>query len=166
MRGRAVADVTAAAVLLSGPVPSIWNDADRAALVRRALALTPNHTAKWGTFSVSGMVAHLNDAARMATGDLPVTPKAPPFLTWAPVRYLIIHVLPMPKGAPTAPELVARSTAADLAQEQQRLQTLFDDLPRRTTLAPRHPAFGPMTRHDWGAIIYKHTDHHLRQFGE
>lgn len=144
---------------------SIWNDADRNELVRRAWSLTPSHTARWGKFSVGGMLAHLNDSARMATGDLPVAAKAPPFLKWAPVRYLLIHVLPMPKGAPTAPELLARTTAADLAQEQQAFQNLFDALPRRASLAPAHPAFGPMTRDEWGLLIHKHTDHHLRQFG-
>lgn len=146
-------------------MPSIWNDADRADLARRTRLLTPDHTAKWGRFAVAGMVAHLNDALRMATGDLAVAAKAPPFLKWAPVRYLIIHVMPMPKSAPTAPELIARSTAADLALEQQTFDTLLADLPRRQTLAPTHPAFGRMTRADWGAIIHKHTDHHLRQFG-
>ncbi len=146
-------------------MPTIWNDAERDALAERVRALTPAHAARWGRFSVAGMVAHLNDALRMANGDLPVAAKAPPFLKWAPVRYLIIHVLPMPKGAPTAPELIARSTAADLAHEQQAFDTLLADLPRRETLAPTHPAFGRMTREDWGAIVHKHTDHHLRQFG-
>lgn len=146
-------------------MPSLWNDAERADLVRRAWTLTPTHTAKWGKFNVSGMLAHLTDAARMATGDLDVEGKAPSVLKWAPVRYLVIHVLPMPKSAPTAPALIARSTTAALAEEQQALQTLFDDLPRRPTLAPTHPAFGAMTRVDWGALIHKHTDHHLRQFG-
>lgn len=146
-------------------MPSIWNDEDRRELVRRAWTLTPNHTAKWGRFSVAAMLAHLNDAARMATGDLSVTGKAPSFLKWPPVRYLFIHALPMPKSAPTAPELLARSSAADLAQEQQTFQSLFDALPRRDVLAPSHPAFGTMTRSDWGVLIHKHTDHHLRQFG-
>jgi hypothetical protein len=146
-------------------MPSIWNDADRADLVRRAWTLTPNHSAKWGKFSVSGMLAHLNDSARMATGDLMVASKSPSFLKWALVRHLLIYKLPMPKGAPTAPELIARSNTADLEREQQTFQTLFDGLGRRTTLAPSHPAFGPMTRDDWGALIHKHTDHHLRQFG-
>lgn len=147
-------------------MPTIWNDADRAELVRRMWTLTPNHTAKWGTFTVDAMLAHVNDAARMATGDLVIgNPKAPSFLRWPPVRYAFIHLLPMPKGAPTAPELLARSSAADLAAEQQTFQTLFDDLPRRTTLAAEHPAFGPLTRGDWGALMHKHTDHHLRQFG-
>lgn len=146
-------------------MPSIWNDADRADLVRRAWSITPDHTAKWGTFTATAMLAHLTDAARMALGDLPVQAKAPAILKWAPVRYLVIHKLPMPKGAPTAPELIARSSTADLQQEQQALQSLFDALPRRTPLAATHPAFGPLTRDDWGALIHKHTDHHLRQFG-
>jgi Protein of unknown function (DUF1569) len=146
-------------------MPSIWNDADRDDLVRRAWTLTPAHAARWGKFAVGGMVAHLNDATRMATGDLDVKAKAPAFLKWPPVRYLLIHVLPMPRSAPTAPELLARSSAADLAREQQTLATLFDGLPRRATLAPAHPAFGAMTRDDWGVLIHKHTDHHLRQFG-
>lgn len=146
-------------------MPSIWNDADRAELVRRAWTLTPDRTARWGRFTVAGMLAHVNDASRMALGDLAVAGKTPSFLQWAPVRYLIIHVLPMPRGAPTAPALLARASAADLAQEQQAFQTLFDVLPQRQPLAASHPAFGPMTRADWGALIHKHTDHHLRQFG-
>lgn len=146
-------------------MPSIWNDADRAELVRRAWTLTAAHTPRWGRFTVAGMLAHVNDASRMALGDLTVAGKAPSFLQWAPVRYLIIHVLPMPRGAPTAPALLARATAADLAQEQQAFQTLFDVLPQRQPLSASHPAFGPMTRADWGALIHKHTDHHLRQFG-
>lgn len=146
-------------------MPSIWNDADRADLVRRAWTITPAHTPKWGKFTATAMLAHLSDALRMATGELQVTPKAPPILKWAPVRYLVIHKLPMPKGAPTAPELIARSSSADLQQEQQALQSLFDALPRRAQLAATHPAFGPMTRDDWGVLIHKHTDHHLRQFG-
>lgn len=148
-------------------MPSIWTDAHRDDLMRRMWTLTPAHTARWGRFTVQAMVAHLNDAVRMATGDLVVGPnrRAPAFLKWPPVRYLIIHQLPMPKSAPTADELLARGDGADLAREQQTCATLFDGLPRRTTLAAAHPAFGALIRHDWGALIHKHTDHHLRQFG-
>jgi hypothetical protein len=146
-------------------MPTIWDDATRAALVARARQLTPQHTAKWGTLTVAGMLAHLNEAARMTLGDLAVNAKAPPFLKLAPVRYLLVHVLPMPKGAPTAPELLARCRAADLAAEQATFATLCDRLGRATALAPAHPAFGRMTRRDWGVLSHKHADHHLRQFG-
>lgn len=144
---------------------TIWDPAVRVGLVRRAESLTPAHTARWGKFSVAAMVAHLNDAALMALDELPVNAKAPPFLRLTPVRYLLIHVLPMPKSAPTAPELLARSGSAELAREQAAFKVLMDRLGAATTLAAKHPAFGPMTRDDWGVLAHKHTDHHLRQFG-
>ncbi|MGE0362868.1 MAG: DUF1569 domain-containing protein [Vicinamibacterales bacterium] len=144
---------------------TIWNPAVRLELVRRAESLTPAHAAKWGRFSVAAMVAHLNDATLMALDELPVSAKAPPFLRLAPVRYLLIHVLPMPRSAPTAPELLARSGSAELAGELAAFRALMDRLGAATTLAARHPAFGPMTRDDWGVLAHKHTDHHLRQFG-
>lgn len=146
-------------------MPTVWDPAVRAALVRRAQSLTPEHAARWGSFSVAAMMAHVNDALRMAVGDLQVVGKAPSFLKWPPVRYLFIHVLPMPKGAPTAPGLITRSTSADLAQEQRVFEQQIDALARRDTMTDAHPAFGRLTRHDWGVLIHKHTDHHLRQFG-
>jgi hypothetical protein len=146
-------------------MPSVWDAPIRADLMRRLQALTPGHTARWGKFSAAAMVAHLNDATRMALGELDVPAKAPPFLRYAPVRYLLIHVLPMPKSAPTAPQLLARSAEADLSREQQAFAVLFDRLGGATTLAPTHPAFGTMTRRDWGVLCHKHIDHHLRQFG-
>ena len=30
---------------------------------------------------------------------------------------------------------------------------------------PRHPLFGTMNRDDWSRWAWRHTDHHLRQFG-
>lgn len=146
-------------------MPTLWSDSDRSALVVRAQRLTPAHTARWGKFSPAGMLAHLNDATRMATGDLPVQAKAPAFLKWPPVRYLFIHVLPMPKGAPTAPELLARSSVAQVAEEQLVFASLVDDAARRPALSTAHPAFGTMSRDAWGVLMHKHIDHHLRQFG-
>ena len=146
-------------------MPSIWDDGARASLVSRARTLTTDHRARWGKLSVAGMLAHLNDATRMALDELPVQAKAPPFLKIAPVRYLVIHVLPFPRSAPTAPELLVRCGAANLASEQATFATLAERLNAASTLAARHPAFGPMTRRDWGVLAYRHADHHLRQFG-
>jgi hypothetical protein len=28
-----------------------------------------------------------------------------------------------------------------------------------------HPLFGPLNRREWGVATYKHTNHHLKQFG-
>jgi hypothetical protein len=146
-------------------MPTAWDPAVRDGLLARARALTPQHTAKWGKFTAAGMLAHLNESTRMATGELPVTAKAPPFLRWPPLRYLIIHRLPMPKSAPTAPELLARCGAAELATEQALFATSFSRLDGRSHRLVPHPAFGALSHTDWGVLIHKHVDHHLRQFG-
>lgn len=146
-------------------MPSAWDPAVRADLTARVRLLTPAHAARWGKFSPAGMLAHLNESTRMGLGELRVTSKAPSFLRWPPVRYLFVHVLPMPRSAPTAPELLARSGAADVEQEQRRFEELMARLATAATLAAEHPAFGPMSRKDWGVLMHKHVDHHLRQFG-
>ena len=94
-------------------VPTFWDPAARQALVARLDRLTSDATPAWGRFTVAGMAAHLNDAARMALGELPVRQKWMP-IRYTPLRQLVIFALPMPKGAPTAPELLARCSGADL----------------------------------------------------
>jgi hypothetical protein len=31
--------------------------------------------------------------------------------------------------------------------------------------AGAHPSFGRLSGREWGILVYKHTDHRLRQFG-
>jgi Protein of unknown function (DUF1569) len=112
------------------------------------------------------MLAHLCDGVRMAIGELPIKGKGPRFLRNPIVRRAIIYWLPFPKGAPTAPELLARP-AETHRQEVEALKGLLETFAARAG-SPRwaeHPAFGPLTERDWGALGYRHIDHHLRQFG-
>jgi hypothetical protein len=112
------------------------------------------------------MLAHLNDSLRMASGDLAVAPKNLP-LRYFPIKQLVIHVLPFPKGAPTAPELLSRCDAADLKTEQSAFRALAARVASKSASEswPSHPAFGTMTHKDWGVLTWRHVNHHLRQFG-
>jgi hypothetical protein len=116
--------------------------------------------------NAAAMMAHVNDALRMALGDLPVKSKNLP-LRYKPIRHLFIYYLPMPKGAPTAPELIARCDGASLEDERQAFAALLDRCGRVAPGAKlgEHPAFGNLSYDEYGALIAKHTDHHLRQFG-
>lgn len=111
------------------------------------------------------MMAHVNDGVRMAIGELPCAPKRSP-IRYFPLKQLILYVLPFPRSAPTAPELLARCGAADLQAEQEQFVRLAERAAARPQSAdwPDHPAFGAMTRDAWGALIVKHTEHHLTQF--
>jgi hypothetical protein len=145
---------------------SMWDPAVRSAFASRVGKLTADTKAQWGKMSASGMLAHLNDSYRMCTGELTVKPKNVP-LRFTPIKQLIIYVLPFPKGAPTAPELVARCDGASLDAEKAAFQALFARLAAvkaGDSLQP-HPAFGPLTHAQYGALMAKHTEHHFRQFG-
>src|SRR5439155_229052 len=78
---------------------------------------------EWGRFTAPKMVCHLADSLKMAMGDLKVVPKHLP-IRYPPLKQLIIYVAPFPKGAPTAPELLAREPrewANDVADVQDLL---------------------------------------------
>lgn len=144
---------------------TIFDPASCAALLARIDGLDAAARARWGTFTAPRMVSHLISAVRMALGEESFKDR-PSFLSNRVVRYLVIHVLPFPRGAPTAREMLARapeSWAADVAA----LKTLLERAAAngRDGAWARHPAFGAISAHDWGVLIHKHVHHHLTQFG-
>ena len=145
---------------------SILNEADRAAILRRLGTVNDASAARWGRMNVQAMLTHLSRAARMALGELPVACKGKRAFQVFPLKQLLLHVAPFPKGAPTAPELlVAEAGSVDATRAE--LRTLIDRIGTgpRDGAGPPHPLFGPLTRQEWGVATYKHIDHHLRQFG-
>ena len=153
-----------AAATLPPMAATLYDDARRAELLRRLEALTPERVPRWGRMQAPQMVAHLLEAYRMPSGDLRIRRVAVPFR--ALVRWLMLYVLPFPKGAPTAPALLARVPAsweADVAA----LRAAIAATRRPAPGAPLgdHPLFGRMSADDWGVLLYKHSDHHFRQFG-
>ena len=145
---------------------SILNETDRAAICSRLGSLSASSTARWGRMSVTGMLQHLRLSARMAVGDLEVAPKNKRALQVFPLKHLILYVLPFPKGAPTAPELLP--DAAESLRGRTRGVTGFAGPDRNGPArgaGPAHPLFGPLSWREWGTTTYKHCDHHLKQFG-
>jgi hypothetical protein len=144
---------------------SIFNPRDHLALHERVQALRTDTIPLWGKMSAAQMVAHLSDSIRMASGELEVAPKKVPF-RYSPLKEFVLYVLPMPRGLPTAPELIARK-AGDWTTEVADLRAQLNGVVERgaEALAPRHPAFGKLSAKQWGVLIYRHMDHHLRQFG-
>ena len=146
-------------------MPTLWNADDRASLLARFARLTPESRPRWGRFTASRMVTHITDSVRSSLGELHVKPMRGPLGVW-PLNTLVMDYLPWPKSAPTAPELIAR-TPVDWPAELQQLQEAFDRFgaSQPTGDWPRHAAFGHIGPDGWGRLMYRHTDHHLRQFG-
>lgn len=144
---------------------TVWNPADRASLLARFDTLQPDQRPKWGKMSVSQMVKHCTVPILGTMGELKVTQKKTFFRYW-PMQKLIIYVLPWPQGAPTAPEFVITDDG-DLKERVAALRAALEKWAARgeNQQFQPHAAFGPLSAKDWGALGYKHLDHHLKQFG-
>jgi hypothetical protein len=147
-------------------VGSILNDADRTAIRRRIGSVTTASVPRWGRMDAKAMLNHLKLSALMALGELPVACKSKRAFQVFPIKHLILYVVPFPKGAPTAPELlVPDATPVDAIRSE--LVSLVERIGAGPSEGdgPVHPLFGRLSFREWGVATYKHTDHHLRQFG-
>jgi hypothetical protein len=115
---------------------------------------------------VAAMLAHLCRSARMALGELPVASLNRRAFQLFPLKHLILYVFPFPKGAHTAPELLG-PPAGPLETSQSELLDLLSRFGKgpQEGVGPAHPLFGELSRREWGILLHKHVDHHLRQFG-
>jgi hypothetical protein len=147
-------------------VGSILHDADRTAICQRVSTVTSASVPRWGRMDAKTMLTHLRQSALMALGELPVASKNRRAFQVFPIKHLILHVVPFPKGAPTAPELLIPD-AAPVDAIRSELMSLVERIGSgpREGYGPVHPLFGRLSFREWGVLMHKHADHHLRQFG-
>ncbi|WP_299125542.1 DUF1569 domain-containing protein [uncultured Winogradskyella sp.] len=70
------------------------------------------------------------------------------------------------KNLPTAPGFKITDDK-DFEREKTKITNLINELNAQRAKEEwhPHPAFGELTKDQWGKMQYKHLDHHLRQFG-
>jgi hypothetical protein len=144
---------------------SLWQDESKAEILRRIAEVDENAKAQWGKLTADRMLSHLVESLKMAIGEIEVASKKLP-IRFFPLKQLIVYMLPFPKGAPTAPELLAGKAGPvdDYKAELRRLIAAFTARAGRKDWRD-HPAFGRLSEKAWGVLVYRHMDHHLRQFG-
>ena len=136
-------------------------------LFSRIDQLQPATQRNWGKMDVAQMMAHCSAALDMASGKVNI-PRAFIGRILGPfVRSIYSSEKPFSKSNPTSKELVI-SDQRDFAREQEQLklkvQQFYEGGEAKCTRYP-HPFFGALTPYEWGRGMYKHLDHHLRQFG-
>lgn len=144
---------------------SISQPAGRQNLLERLDQLTPQTTRKWGTMTVDQMLKHCYQANElMMKGSGTKNEKLKQKL----IRLFFIKfdfTLPKNVKAPKAirqtEELSNEFPAMKSALCEQIKQFEQHQFPEKMY----HPAFGNLTAKEYGIAIWKHMDHHLRQFG-
>lgn len=136
-------------------------------VMARIDSLQPASTRQWGKMDVAQMMAHCSATLDMASGRLN-PPRAFVGRVLGPIfKSLFTNDKPFSKNGPTGKELVV-ADARDFARERERLKANVREFHEggeaKCTRRP-HPFFGALTPQDWSRGMYKHLDHHLRQFG-
>lgn len=72
---------------------------------------------------------------------------------------------PFDKNIQTSEQFKVKETTADLEAEKSKWIALIEEYENYYNPTFVHDFFGRMTDDEIGILVYKHTDHHLRQFG-
>ena len=134
----------------------------------RMAQLRPDSERLWGTMNPAQALAHCSRGIELAVGE-----RIPPRLLLGRIIGRMVKPMalgndePMRRNSPTVKGLVVQDER-DLVVERQRLRELIDRFvaggPGGCTKHP-HSFFGRLTPEEWATLMYKHLDHHLRQFG-
>jgi Protein of unknown function (DUF1569) len=137
-------------------------------LKERIAGLRPDSARQWGKMTPAQAMAHCALSMDWAVGD-----RVPPRMFVGRLLGRMVKPMvfkddaPMRRNSPTAKDLIVQDDR-DLNKERQRLSGLIDRFVAAgpTGFATRpHSFFGPLTPDEWAILMYKHLDHHLRQFG-
>jgi hypothetical protein len=123
---------------------------------------------QWGAMTAAQAVAHCSAGIEMAFGEIrPPRALSGRLLGWIIKPMALKDGEPMRRNSPTSKELIVADDR-NLDAERERLRALMDRFtasgPAGCTTHP-HPFFGKLTPDEWAVQMYKHLDHHLRQFG-
>ena len=122
---------------------------------------------QWGKMSPAQAMAHCASGMELAVGDQRPSRMFLGRLLGPLIKKKVLgNEDPMKRNAPTDKRLIV-ADVRDLDAESRRLAVLIDRFqiggPGACTTHP-HTFFGPLSPEEWAVLMYKHVDHHLRQF--
>ena len=136
-------------------------------LIHRLGLLVPTTPRRWGTMTAAEMLCHLGDATTSVLSH----PGGDPGPERPVRKWLALYTsIPWPHGMKTPRSVDPRREGTKPADFETDRTRAIDGLKSLATAPPEafpvaHRRFGRMTPRDWQCWGYRHTDHHLRQFG-
>ena len=120
----------------------------------------------WGKMNAGQMMAHCQAPIKVAFGEAKLSGGFIGKLLGPWIKRVVLSDKPFKKGLPTHKSFLV-TDERNFEEERGRLkeQVLkFFSYNEKIGKHP-HPFFGRMTCDEWGTSMYKHLDHHLKQFG-
>ncbi len=136
-------------------------------VTRRIDSLQPASQRLWGKMDAAQMMAHCSAALDMASGRVQLPRVFIGRLIGPLFKSVYTSEKPFSQNNPTAKELVTAGERDFLREREllkQKVRQFHEGGEASCTRHP-HPFFGSLTPQQWSRGMYKHLDHHLRQFG-
>jgi hypothetical protein len=145
---------------------TIFDKATRNELIGRIATLNESSKAEWGKMNVYQMIRHCALYEEMMLGKKRFKRVFLGYLFGKmALRSLIKDDAPLKKSTPTVPSLLEPLTSGDFAAEKSKWIALIEEYGSSVNNSIMHPFFGDINKEQIGSLVYKHADHHLRQFG-
>ena len=145
---------------------SVFEASTREELKKRINSLNEQSNAQWGKMDVFQMLKHCTLQEDMVSGKIKIKRALPGRLFGG---FMLKKVLkderPFGKNSPTSSKLKTLNETGDIEHQKRELINRIEQYASYTHQNFIHPFFGPMTQEQIGFFVYKHLDHHLRQFG-
>ncbi len=146
---------------------NLLNASDVQSILKRLDHLTPESQRLWGKMTVDQMLAHCTAALQVANGEARPPRMFIGRILGAAFKKNFFNEKPFPKSSPTDKTFII-SDRREFVKEKQllagQIQKFFDGGEAGVTQYP-HSFFGRLTPTQWSIGMWKHLDHHLRQFG-
>lgn len=146
---------------------SIFHTPDRDDILQRIDNLQLQDQARWGKMKVAGMLHHCVVVENYFQGAFHVRRDFRGRLFGRVVLRKILKddATQLGRNAPTDPVFLVGERDFDFEIEKQNWKNLIDRYASDDIPAFTHWFFGKMSKAELGQFVYKHADHHLRQFG-
>jgi Protein of unknown function (DUF1569) len=147
---------------------NIFNEQDYAIILQRIVNITESSTKQWGTMNVAEMLVHCNLQLKLALHEIEGTKHEGSFILRTGFgRWMGLYGPRWKKGTTTPTQMNVLQQKLPIGKVDAEKETLLNYLKVILTkdAFQEHPIFGKLNKKDWGRLIWKHLDHHLRQFG-
>lgn len=146
---------------------SFFTPSDANEILNRIEKIESISQRQWGKMDVAQMLTHCGNGLEMAMGIINPRRVFIGRLIGGLLKSVYTNEKPFSKDSPTSEEIKV-SSPKDFATEKIRLKKLvkqFSEGGESGCTQHPHPFFGKLTPSEWSIGMYKHIDHHLRQFG-
>ncbi|WP_423148066.1 DUF1569 domain-containing protein [Rubrolithibacter danxiaensis] len=144
---------------------SIFDPGTRNELIKRIKTINKESTAQWGKMNVGQMLEHCTRWEDMMHGRKKFKRVFLGYLFGKiALRTILKDESPLRRSTPTIPDFVVKETRDDIETLKTKWILLIEEYENFSNSYLIHPFFGRITKEQIGYLVYKHTDHHLRQF--